>query len=214
MNKYTKPQFDSSALITIDTQNDFTLDNAPVFISGTIEVIPNMVRLLAIYRALQWPIIHVVRLYLGDGSNAELCRREVIETGTQIVAPESDGAELVEGIKPDKSVRLNADELLSGSFQKIGHNEFIMYKPRWGAFYQTGLETFLTERNINTLVFTGCNYPNCPRTSIYEASERDYRIVLVKDAISKFYEEGENEMRDIDVALLTTNQLEQNLTNS
>jgi nicotinamidase-related amidase len=214
MNKYTKPQFDSSALITIDTQNDFTLDNAPVFISGTIEVIPNMVRLLAIYRALQWPIIHVVRLYLGDGSNAELCRREVIETGTQIVAPESDGAELVQELKPDKAVRLNSSELLSGNFQTIGLNEFIMYKSRWGAFYQTGLETFLSELNINTLIFTGCNFPNCPRSSIYEASERDYRIVLVKDAMSKLYKEGESEIRNIGVALLTTKQLEQNLSNS
>ncbi|MGK0298027.1 MAG: nicotinamidase-related amidase [Gammaproteobacteria bacterium] len=214
MNKHIEPHFERSALITIDTQNDFTLDNAPVYISGTKEVIPNMVRLLAIYRANEWPIIHVVRLYLSDGSNAELCRREVIGTGTQIVAPESEGAELVKELIPDKSVRLNANELLSGSFQKIGHNEFIMYKPRWGAFYKTGLETFLSELNINTLIFTGCNFPNCPRTSIYEASERDFRIVLVKDAISKLYEEGENEMRNIGVALLTTKQLEQDLTNS
>jgi nicotinamidase-related amidase len=190
------------------------LDNAPVYVSGTKEVIPNMVRLLAIYRTHQWPIIHVVRLYLSDGSNAELCRREVIETGTQIVAPESDGAELVQELKPDKAVRLNSSELLSGNFQTIGLNEFIMYKSRWGAFYQTGLETFLSELNINTLIFTGCNFPNCPRSSIYEASERDYRIVLVKDAMSKLYKEGESEIRNIGVALLTTKQLEQNLSNS
>ena len=35
-------------------------------------------------------------------------------------------------------------------------------------------------------MFCGCNFPNCPRTSIYEASERDFRVVLARDAISGF----------------------------
>jgi nicotinamidase-related amidase len=208
MNKYIDPHYEQSALITIDTQNDFTLENAPISISGTLEVIPNMVELLECYRAHQWPIVHVIRLYHHDGSNAELCRREQIESGLPIVSPDSNGAELVDALKPDRSVRLNSNELLSGNFQKIGDQEFIMYKPRWGAFYQTNLQKFLITRDINTLVFTGCNFPNCPRTSIYEASERDFRIVLVKDAISKLYFEGENEMKNIGVEMVTTQQLQ------
>lgn len=67
----------------------------------------------------------------------------------------------------------------------------------------------MKERGKDTLVFTGCNYPNCPRTSIYEASERDFRVVLVKDAISQLYPKGEEEMKNIGVSLLTTNALEE-----
>jgi hypothetical protein len=44
-------------------------------------------------------------------------------------------------------------------------------------------------------------FPNCPRTSIYEASERDFRIVLARDAISGLYERGEGELINIDVGL-------------
>lgn len=208
MDKYTDPIFANSALITIDTQNDFTLEGAPAHIPGTSEVIPNMARLLEAYRKKGLLIIHVVRLYLRDGSNVELCRKQLIEEGKEIVAPDTEGAELVKELKPDTTTNLNANELLSGRLQEIGRNEFVMYKPRWGAFYNTHLEIFLKDRKIDTVVFTGCNYPNCPRTSIYQASERDFRIVLAKDALSQLYPKGEEEMKNIGVCLLKTNEIE------
>lgn len=208
MGKYTDPRIAKSVLITIDTQNDFTLDDAPAQIVGTANVIPNMARLLESYRKKGMPIIHVVRLYLRDGSNVDLCRKQAIEEGKEIVAPESDGAELVDELKPDTSIKLNADMLLSGEMQQISDNEFVMYKPRWGAFYGTALEEFLKEHEVDTVVFSGCNYPNCPRTSIYEASERDYRVLLVKDAMSQLYPKGEEEMHNIGVSLLNTNEIE------
>lgn len=212
MEQHTDPHITKSALITIDTQNDFTLQGAPAEIAGTTEVIPNMVRLLESYRKNGFPIIHVIRLYPRDGSNVELCRRQAIEEGAEIVAPGSSGAELVDELKPDASTELDADALLSGEVQQIGDNEFVMYKPRWGAFYKTALEDFLTERGIDTLIFSGCNYPNCPRTSIYEASERDFRVVLVKDAISQLYPKGEQEMQNIGVNVLETCDIEKLLT--
>jgi nicotinamidase-related amidase len=86
-----------------------------------------------------------------------------------------------------------------------------MYKPRWGAFYGTQLEGFLKERDRDTVVFSGCNFPNCPRTSIYQASERDFRVVLVTDAISQLYSKGEDEMKNIGVSLLTTKEMEKHL---
>jgi nicotinamidase-related amidase len=93
--------------------------------------------------------------------------------------------------------------LLRGEVQHIGPNEVAMFKPRWGAFFGTPLDAHLQALAIDTLVFTGCNFPNCPRTSIYEASERDYRIVLVQDAVSGLYEIGEEEMRNIGVTVLS-----------
>ena len=207
MDKYLQYNLDRSALITIDTQNDFTQENAPAFIAGTREVIPNMVRLLSAYRQKCLPIIHVVRFYLADGSNAELCRKAKIESGHVMVVPGSEGAELVAALKPDRSVNLDAQALLAGKFQQIGKNEFVMYKPRWGAFYQTNLEQFLGEKGINTLLFSGCNFPNCPRTSLYEASERDFRLIIASDAMSQLYAKGEDELKNIGVTLLTTSEI-------
>jgi nicotinamidase-related amidase len=55
---------------------------------------------------------------------------------------------------------------------------------------------------VSTLLFCGCNFPNCPRTSIYEASERDFRVVLVRDAVSGLYERGEQELANIGVSVV------------
>jgi nicotinamidase-related amidase len=55
---------------------------------------------------------------------------------------------------------------------------------------------------VDTLVFAGCNFPNCPRTSIYEASERDFRIIAVVDAISGLYDLGAQELEYIGVSTL------------
>jgi nicotinamidase-related amidase len=204
LGKYTLPHLASSVLITIDTQNDFTLPNAPALIPGTAEILPNMQRLLAAFRRAARPIVHVVRIYQQDGSNVDLCRREAVESGVAMLVPDSEGVQLVNEIKPDVQSRLDTPRLLSGEFQVVGAHEYILYKPRWGSFYQTGLENFLRQQGCDTLVLCGCNFPNCPRTTIYEASERDFRIVLVDDAISQLYPKGQEEMVNIHVALLTT----------
>ncbi|KZE48863.1 isochorismatase [Brevibacillus parabrevis] len=204
---YTSPNWDSSVLITIDTQNDFTLPGAPAEIAGTSQVLPHMQKALEAYRANRLPIVHVIRYYKEDGSNVDLCRREAIEKGARIAVPDSAGAELVREIRPPAYGSLDSATLLAGGFQKIGQQEWVMYKPRWGAFYQTDLEHFLRERNIDTLVFIGCNFPNCPRTSIYEASERDFRVVMVSDSMSQVYEKGIQEMRNIGVHVCQLDEL-------
>jgi nicotinamidase-related amidase len=80
----------------------------------------------------------------------------------------------------------------------------VFYKPRWGAFYKTALEAMIELWGVNTLVVCGCNFPNCPRTSIYEASERDLRVMVVSDALSGLYEQGRKELEDIGVVVSDT----------
>lgn len=206
MNDYLAPDKEHIALVTIDTQRDFALPGAPAEIPGTMEVIPQMQRLVQAFRRVDKPIIHVVRIYLPDGSNVDLWRRQDIERGKKVVLPGSDGAELVDELKPSPQVRLDYEQLLNGDLQSLGPKEWVMYKPRWGAFYLTPLEKHLIDLRVNTVVICGCNFPNCPRTTIYEASERDLRIVLVTDATSGIYERGLQEMRNIGVTLIDTDE--------
>ena len=207
MPDYTKPDFARSALLIIDTQNDFELPGTPAEIPGTAEAVPNMVRLLNAYRKQALPVIHVVRLYLADGSNAELCRKDAFKKGRAGVVPGTEGAEIAESLKPSPNITLDAHLLLSGEFQKIGEKEWIVYKPRWGAFYGTHIESHLRELNITTLTVAGCNFPNCPRTTLYEASERDFRLVLAEDALSGLYDIGKKEMKNIGVHPMTTQEI-------
>ncbi|MEI9812131.1 MAG: isochorismatase family cysteine hydrolase [Acidobacteriota bacterium] len=187
--------------MTIDVQRDFTLPGAPAEIPGTAAAVPNMVRLVEGFRTAGRPIAHMIRLYKADGSSVDLCRREKIVSGWEAVRPGSAGAELM----PELGAReFDADVLLSGEPQQVRAREWILYKPRWGAFYQTALERMIAELDIDTVVVCGCNFPNCPRTSIYEASERDLRVMLVDDAMSGVYDQGRREMENIGVAVAST----------
>lgn len=206
MDRYTEPHFEASALITVDTQVDF-LDNGPFPVAGTMAVLPGMVELLELYRKNAWPIVHIVRLYLEDGSNVDLCRRAMVEEGWRLAVPGSAGSQLANELLPKEGITLDVDLLLSGGVQEIGPNETIIYKPRFGAFYKTPLEEHLRSKNVDTVVFCGCNYPNCPRASIFDASARDFRIVLVTDAMSGLYEKGVNEMSSIGVVVMTLEEV-------
>ncbi len=195
---YTGPLADSAALVLIDVQRDFYAEGAPLPIEGTKAAIPAMASLVTEFRSRAMPIVHVVRLYRPDGSNADLVRRQAIERGARFAVPGSPGSQIAPELLPNP-VELDHEWLLSGELQQIGPREHVMYKPRWGAFYQTKLEQHIRDTGSDTLVFAGCNYPNCPRTSIYEASERDFRIVLVSDALSGLDDRGITECRAIGV---------------
>jgi nicotinamidase-related amidase len=203
---YTRPDFGSMALITIDMQQDF-LAGQPFEIPGTSEILPRMQRLAAAFRRARLPVVHMVRLYKSDGSNVDLCRRRAVEQGAVIACPGTLGAELAPPLLPGPDIKLDADLLFSGAPQPLGPKEWVMYKPRWGAFFQTPLDEHLLTLGVTSIAFAGCNFPNCPRASMYEASERDFRIVLVTDAVSGLYDRGQEEMRGIGVILMTAEQL-------
>jgi nicotinamidase-related amidase len=210
MNPYIQPNFSSIALITIDVQRD-TLDGQPFEVSGTSAISPKIKRLLQRFRRAGLPIIHMVRLYKPDGSNVDLCRQDLVRKGTVIFHPDTPGCELASELLPDPHIRLDTDLLLSGGIQQLGPNEVVIYKPRWGAFFKTPLEDHLGKLGVTSLAFTGCNFPNCPRASIYESSERDFRIVLVEDAVSGLYKRGKEEMRNIGVWLMGAKEMEETI---
>jgi nicotinamidase-related amidase len=103
----------------------------------------------------------------------------------QIIIAGSVGAGIMDELKPSTTTRLESSHLLLGRLEHIGPMEWIMYKPRWEAFYGTHLEEQLRSLGVNTVIIVECNFLNCPRATIYEASEQDFRIVLAQDATSQ-----------------------------
>src|SRR3546814_394534 len=80
--------------------------------------------------------------------------------------PGTLGAELIEDLKPNKDVRLDPELLFNGEFQEIGSNELVYYRPRWGAFHNTGLEDALRAQQITTLVICGFRFSTGDRKSV------------------------------------------------
>jgi nicotinamidase-related amidase len=157
------------------------------------------------FRKQSAPIFHSVRLYRPDGSNVEPCRRSAVEEGLRIFMPGSFGAELIDALKPDPDVRLNPEILLNGGLQELSDNEYVFYRPRWGAFHNTPLETELRRRGITTVVICGFSFSTGTRATIYEASARDFRIVVVPDAISNASDSAIAELGRLGVYLMQSN---------
>ncbi|HEV7452704.1 MAG TPA: isochorismatase family cysteine hydrolase [Pseudonocardiaceae bacterium] len=181
LDAHIAPDLGRSALVIIDTQVDF-VDGGACPIPGTTQILPNIAHLLAAYRDAALPIVHVIRLY--DGDDVDLPRRAAIAAGAPIVRPGAVGSQIAPELRLAGAPDLDAPTLIAGHLQNLGPHEVAVWKPRWSAFHRTALNQHLADRGVHTIVFAGCNYPNCPRASIYDASERDYRVLIASDAIS------------------------------
>jgi nicotinamidase-related amidase len=203
IDPHLAPHWDRAALITIDMQRDFLSDGA-YGLAGTTEVMPHLQGLAAAFRAAGRPIVHIVRLYPSDGKDVDRVRRTLVESGADFVRPGSPGRLLAPGLAPTNAPDLDDALLLNGEPQPLGPDEYALYKPRWGAFYRTPLAELLADYDVDTLVFAGCNLPNCPRASIIESHERDYRVVLAADAVSQSTDQGLREIAGLGTVLLPT----------
>lgn len=190
------PRLATAALLLIDTQVDFTDDGA-VPLPGTATVLPALARLRAGFRAAGRPIVHVVRLYQGE--DVDRVRRAAIAAGAAIVAPDTPGAEVVAPLRTGWRRVPAASRLLAGEPVEVADEEMVLWKPRWSAFHRTGLHALLTARGIDTVVVAGFNFPNCPRATVYDASARDYRVLLVTDATSGAHAHGVTELAGLGV---------------
>lgn len=203
------PHWPTAALVTIDMQWDF-LSEGPFAVPGTSEVIPAIRRLADGFRTAGRPIVHIVRLYQGE--DVDRVRRTLIGGGAEFVRPGTPGRLLAPGLAPD--AELDDDLLLKGEPQVLGSREYALFKPRWGAFYRTPLAELLDGYGVDTVVFAGCNMPNCPRASIIEAHERDYRVVLATDAISNATEQGFREIAGLGTVLMPASEIAASLAAS
>ncbi|SEO15287.1 Nicotinamidase-related amidase [bacterium A37T11] len=205
---YTTINWKRSALVIIDMQHDFVSLQGAATIEGTEAILPELIRLVDCFRSYGLPVIHVIRLYQADGSNADNCRRGRIESGFKIACTNTEGAYIIPSLLPEGSQQPDHKKLLSGQVVSSGKSDYMLYKPRWGAFYKTALHELLGQLNVDSILIAGCNFPNCPRTSIYEASERDFRIGIVKGTISGMYDRGLNELTNIGVNIYTREEIE------
>lgn len=184
MLDYTAPERGRVALLTVNAQQDFVRPDSPLKACGVSRALPALKSLVGGFRARGVPIFHAVRLYRPDGSNVDCFRRRAVEEGLRILMPGTRGAELLPEAAPAADVHLDSAKLMTGGFQRLQDKEWAFYKPRWGAFHQTGFQERLRELRVSTLVVCGCNFTTSIRATVYEAGARDFRIIVATDALS------------------------------
>jgi len=179
-----------AALLIIDMQNDFVLDNAPLRVEQARTVIPKILEILGYFRAGNQPVFHVLRVHRRDGSDVEIVRQELFQEHPFAVEG-SLGAQVV-------------DELLPAP------EEYLIHKTRMSAFIGTELDLMLRNLGITDLVVTGIQTPNCIRTSVFDAIAYNYRVTLIEDAVGAkndtIHYANVQDMANIGVSILKTRE--------
>ncbi|WP_083465778.1 cysteine hydrolase family protein [Salidesulfovibrio brasiliensis] len=201
-DEHVRPDFNSCALVIVDMQNDFVLPEGTAASAEALAILPKTLVLAEGFRSLGCPIAHVIRLYRQDGSNAEGCRKTMLQSGTELVVPKTWGAQVVEGLLPD-GTKVNHSELLYGEPLTISDKESILYKPSWSAFFKSQLEWRLLENLSDTVVIAGTWFPNCIRQTIYDAISLGYRPVAVRDCIAGITDKDCDDLEKVGCSVMT-----------
>lgn len=172
------------ALVIIDMQRDFLEpggfgDALGNDVSRLQAIVPNLKRLLDVFRSMQLPVIHTLECHqpdLSDCPPSKLHRGkgslkigDVGPMGRILILGESGNA-----IIPDLAP-------LPG--------EIVITKPGKGAFYNTPLQSILQERGITHLLITGVTTEVCVQTTMREANDRGYECLMVEDCTESYFSE-------------------------
>lgn len=114
------------------------------------------------------PVFHVVRDYAPDGSDVEAVRYGAWAAGGKPVSRGCADARSVE--EPAELAPAPGDRVLT--------------KPRFSAFFGTGLDLALRRLGVRTVVLTGTTTPNCIRSTGFDALSLGYNVVVVEDCTS------------------------------
>ena len=66
----------------------------------------------------------------------------------------------------------------------------VVDKPAYSAFYLSGLDAFLQEKGVRCLVVTGAETDVCVLSTVLDAVDRGFRVVIVEDALCSSSDTG------------------------
>jgi nicotinamidase-related amidase len=160
---------ENTALTIVDMQKDFLDDGAPCFIPGGRRVVPAVSELLEAFRREGLPVIHVITVWQKDGVDISpfTTSEELIERGLRKGEP---GTEPVVELTP-----------LPG--------EYVLHKTRYSGFYGTELEMLLRSLGVVYIVVVGVATNYCVRSTVHDASFRDFLAIVPRDCTTSYTEE-------------------------
>ncbi len=156
----------NSALLIIDMQKFFLDPKSPTFTCGGIAIIPNIKKLINVFRKIKLPVIYTKHVH----------HPELLDAG--IMSWWWDGM-CVEGT-PESEIHHELEPT---------PQEKVILKHRYSGFYNTDLETVLRCLKVEDLVITGIMTNMCCESTARDAYFRDYKTFFLADATGTINEE-------------------------
>lgn len=160
---------DSTAIIVVDMQNGFCHPDGSLYAPGSEAAIDPCVDVVTDARAAGASVAFTRDVHPPEQFEGNHYYDEFERWGEHVLEGSWD-AELIEELTPD------GDEL-------------VVDKHTYDAFYRTGLEGYLESHGIDDLVVCGTLANVCVLHTAGSAGLRDYRPILVEDAIGAIEEE-------------------------
>jgi nicotinamidase-related amidase len=175
---------DQVALIVIDMQRDFLLpggfgETLGNDVSQLARVIPPLQALLAASREAGMLIIHTREGHRPDLSDLPAAKHRRGMPSLRIGDPGPYGRILIQGEYGHDII----DELAPID------GEIVIDKPGKGAFYATELQAILEANNITSLIVTGVTTEVCVHTTVREANDRGYEVLVPADCVGSYFPE-------------------------
>lgn len=156
-------EFSAPALLVLDMQNEFLLPSGQLPVWGGPAIIPNVARILQIFRQRQLPLVFTRHVCLEPFRH-----REQIAVMASI---------------PDAATFLREGSMGVNTHPQVSplQGEPIITKYRYSAFYDTPLDTLLKVNRIREVIITGVATNICCETTAHDAFFRGYDVFFALD---------------------------------
>ena len=150
------------AMLIIDFINGF---NNPALLGGgnISDAIDRTEELLAVARHLDLPIAYTTHIYAADGSDDGLFNLKMAGMG-DLLAEGSHEVRIVDQLEPRPGER-------------------IVKKHYPSAFFGTDLAGWLTSKEVDTAIVTGCTTSGCVRATAVDAMGYGFRPMVPRDCV-------------------------------
>ena len=101
-------------------------------------------------------------------------------------------AEYVGGIPNVDAHGIEGTEWVEFRTQVLPGDEIVNSKKRLSAFYPTDLDFLLRQMGVDTIVLTGIMTDCCILSTSFDASNRNYRVIVLKDCVAGTNDELED----------------------
>lgn len=150
-----------TALLVVDFTVGF--NDPALFGGGNIDAaVKRAVGLLDFFRASGRPVAFSRIVYADDGSDAGMFG--VKAPGLLALTEHAPDGQIVPELTP-----------------RAG--ELIVRKQQPSAFYGTGLNAWLVQRGVDTVVVTGSTTSGCVRATVVDALSGNYRVIVARDCV-------------------------------
>jgi nicotinamidase-related amidase len=164
MSTHTPIDPSSTALLVMDYQN------------GILGMVDNSDELLAIASNL-------TKMFREHGGTVAYVRVAFADGDLDDV-PATSGMAAV--VSPERREMFHVDHPATQIHDAIAPQEgdIVVRKQRVGAFSTTDLHEQLQARGIDTLVLAGVSTSGCVHSTVLDAYDRDYRVIVLSDAVA------------------------------